>query len=89
MTLRRATIAAAALVLLIVAALTLDYAVMRLWTRSSDARVAALQLRVERDYSLAPALAAEQNKIAVYIRARRTRINVLSLVLLAAAAGFL
>ena len=89
MTVRRATIAAGVLGLLCVAALTVDYVVMRTWTAASDARTAAMQVRVQSDASLAPALAAEQKTIAEFGRARRTRINWLSLVLVGAAAGFL
>ena len=89
MTVRRPTIAAGVLVLLCVAALTVDYVVMRMWTAASDARVAAMQVRVQSDAALAPVLAAEQKKIADFNRARRARINWLSLVLVVAAAGFL
>ena len=89
MTVRRATIATGVLGLLCVAALTVDYVVMRAWTAASDVRTAALQIQVRTDASLAPALAAEQKTIAEFGRARRTRINWLSLVLVAAAAGFL
>lgn len=89
MTLRRATIAAGVVVVLCVAALTVDYVVMRAWTMASDVRIAALQEQVRSDAKLAPLLAAEQKKIAEFNRARRTRINWLSLVLAGAAAGFL
>ena len=78
-----------ALVVLCVAALTADYVVMRTWTAASDARIATMQDKVQRDATLAPALAAEQKKIAEFGRARRARINWLSLVLVGAAAGFL
>lgn len=89
MTLKRATQAAAALGLLCILALAIDYAILRVWTRASDDRIAKLQLQVQTNSQLAPALAAEQDRIAVYNRARRTRINFLSFVLIAAAAGFL
>lgn len=75
--------------MLCVAALTVDYVVMRAWTMASDVRIAALQEQVRSDAKLAPLLAAEQKKIAEFNRARRTRINWLSLVLAGAAAGFL
>jgi NADH:ubiquinone oxidoreductase subunit E len=88
MTLRRATIAAGMLGLLCVMALTVDYVVMRAWTKASDERTAALQIQVRSDATLAPVLAAEQKKIAEFNRARRARINWLSLLLVGAAAGF-
>ena len=87
--LKGVTIAAGAVIVLCVAALTADYAVMRRWTPASDARIAALQEQVRTDARLAPVLAAEQKKIAEFNRARKARINWLSLVLAGAAAGFL
>lgn len=87
--LKRATLAAGAVLVLCVVALAADYVVMRGWTPASDARIAALQEKVQRDAKLAPVLAAEQKKIAEFNRARRTRVNWLSLVLAAAAAGFI
>lgn len=86
---RRAGIVAGLLALACVAVLTGDYAVKVAWTAASDLRVAALQEKVRSDAGLAPALAAEQKKIADFNTARRTRINWLSLVLIGAAAGFL
>ncbi len=87
--LKRATLAAGALVLLAVLALTVDYAVVRRWTPLSDARIAALQEQARTDAKIAPVLAAEQKRIAEFQRARRQRINWLSLLLAAAAAAFL
>ncbi|HEY3440745.1 MAG TPA: NAD(P)H-dependent oxidoreductase subunit E [Paludibaculum sp.] len=81
--------AAGVVVLVCVAALTADYAVKIAWTAASDIRVAAMQEKVRADAGLAPGLAAEQKKIADFNRARRTRINWLSLVLIVAAAAFL
>jgi len=89
MNVKRATQAAGAVVVLCVLALVVDFIVQRAWTRASDARVAKLQLQVQTNPQLAPTLAGEQDAIAVYNRARRKRINVISFVLLAAAAGFL
>lgn len=89
MTQRRAGLAAGVAVLVCVAALAADYAVKVAWTAASDVRVAAMQEKVRNDAGQAAALAAEQKKIADFNRARRTRINWLSLVLIAAAAGFL
>ncbi len=86
---KKAAIAAGVLTAMCVAALTVDYAVMRRWTPLSDARIAALQERAQRDAALAPVLAAEQNRIAEFNRARRKRVNWLSLALIGAAAGFL
>ncbi|MBI5281983.1 MAG: NAD(P)H-dependent oxidoreductase subunit E [Candidatus Solibacter usitatus] len=87
--LKNATIAAGAVMVLSVVALAVDYAVMRGWTPASDAQIAALQEKVQRDAKLAPVLAAEQKRIAEFNRARRARVNWLSLVLVGAAAGFL
>lgn len=86
---RRATVAAAALALLSIAALAADYLLARSRAPADDKLVAALQEKVRSDSTLAPRLEAEKKRIADALLARKKRIDWISLVLMAAAAGFL
>lgn len=89
MNVRTGTIVALAVVVLCVGVLTADYIVARRSLPRDDERIASLQQQVRSDASLAPVLEAEHKRITDTRVARKRRINLLSLVLIAAAAGFL
>ncbi len=89
MSVRTATIVAAALTVVCTAVLTADYVVARRNLPRDDERIASLQQQVRSDASLAPALEAEHKRITDARVARKRRINLLSMALIAAAAGFL
>ena len=89
MSLKNATIAAAALIAICVIVLSVDYGVARFREPGDETRITAMQQQVRTDASLAPKLEAEKKKITDARRARKTRINVFSILLIAAATGFL
>jgi len=84
-----AAIAAAVLAVLSIAALAGDYFLARSRAPAEEKLVAALQEQVRRDASLAPKLEADKKRIADALLARKKRINWISVLLIAAAAGFL
>jgi NADH:ubiquinone oxidoreductase subunit E len=86
---KAAALSAAVLIGVCVVVLSVDYAGARSRERADEQRIAAMQEKVRADAALAPQLEAEKNRVAVFYRARRSRINVISWVLLAAAACFL
>jgi NADH:ubiquinone oxidoreductase subunit E len=86
---RRITLVAAGVIAVCVAVLSADYALARFREPRDDARIAALQQQVRTDAARAPTLEAEHKRITDTRRARKIRIEVLSYVLMAAAAAFL
>ncbi len=81
--------ASTALIILCVAILTVDYAAERRQAPKDEAAIAALQVKVRSNASLAPKLEAEHQRITDRKRARKTRIDGLSLLLIASLALFL
>jgi NADH:ubiquinone oxidoreductase subunit E len=86
---KRLTAGAAVVIVLIVTALAIDYAIARFRAPREDKQVVALEEKVRADASLAPKLESEKNRIAAAMRARKVRINWLSAFLIAAVAAFL
>jgi NADH:ubiquinone oxidoreductase subunit E len=82
-------VAAGAVVVVCAAILFTDDLLARRRAPQDDRRIAALQEKVRNDAAEAPKLEAEWKRITAERRARKTRINGLSLVLIAAAAAFL
>lgn len=83
-----ARIAAVAVALFLLALVT-DYAAARARAPRDEASIAALQKQLQGDATLAPKLAAEYDRITKALRARKARANVLSMLLIAAAAVFI
>lgn len=81
--------AAAAAVVVIVLALIVDYALARWRAPRDEASIVALQKQVQNDAKLAQKLAAEHDRITQALRSRRTRTDVLSVLLIAASAIFI
>jgi NADH:ubiquinone oxidoreductase subunit E len=69
--------------------LTVDYFLARSRTARDEARIAELQQQVQSDASHAPALEAEQKRITSQRDARRARIDLLAILLIAGATLFL
>jgi len=80
---------AGAAVALLALILVADYSVARIRAPKDEARILGLQKQVQAEASLAPRLAAEQDAITQARRARKARLNVLSIFLIAAAAVFI
>jgi NADH:ubiquinone oxidoreductase subunit E len=85
----RVTAAAAIVIVLCAASLSVDYAVARRRAPRDTARIEALQQQVRMDASLAAKLEAEQKSITAARDARGARIRVFSIALMVAAAAFL
>lgn len=86
---RRITLAAAGVIVIAAAVLSADCALARLREPREEARIAALRNQVRTDAALAAKIEAEHKRITAARSARKTRIRVLSYVLIAAAAVFL
>jgi NADH:ubiquinone oxidoreductase subunit E len=82
-------VAAGAVVVVCAAILFTDDLLARRRAPQDDRRIAALEEKVRNDAAEAPKLEAEWKRITAERRSRKTRINGLSLVLIAAAAAFL
>lgn len=89
MSARTATVAAAAVIAISVVVLSVDYALARSREASDEKRIVAMQQLVRSDATLAPKLELEKKGIADTRRARKTRINYLSGLLVLAVAVFL
>jgi NADH:ubiquinone oxidoreductase subunit E len=86
---KRGAFAAGAVVALCVAVLVVDYAVARRRAPRDEKLIAALQVQVKSEASLAPKLAAEQKRVTDARRARKRRDDAVANVLIAAASVFL
>ena len=86
---RKCMFVSAAVAVLCIAALTVDYAIEVRRTPSDDARMAALQEQVRSDASKATVLNAERGRVTDARRSRRARASGLAWVLIAAVGGFL
>jgi NADH:ubiquinone oxidoreductase subunit E len=69
--------------------LTVDYFIARSRKPADDERIASMQVEVEQDSSLAPALAEFQAEVTAHRHARRSRKNQIVIVLIAAAGAFI
>ncbi|MFN0168606.1 MAG: NAD(P)H-dependent oxidoreductase subunit E [Bryobacteraceae bacterium] len=81
--------ASTVMIFVCVAILTVDYIAARRQAPRDETAIAALQVQVSSDASIAPKLAAEHQRISERRRARKSRIDRLSLLLIAVMAMFL
>jgi NADH:ubiquinone oxidoreductase subunit E len=86
---RSAATGAGFVVAICVLVLIADYVAARLRASQEDARIVALQKRARTDSSFASRLAAAQDGVTRARRARKARSNWISILLIAAAAGFI